>query len=320
LNSGVLLLRRLPVIAIVVLFYGYPTLVKTALSFFACVRIDDPHKQPYAQFAVANATKGYWTLEPSQECFTGWHKTWAFALGLPLTMLLCVVVPIWLFFFLHLNRSKIAQRAFQERYGFLYRNYKASKAWWEAVWAVQTVLLSAVTVFQFSIEAYTVVLLFSVLFVGNAVLQAVVKPYAEPRLHYTQLVATGFLFLTAQSTLVLFHPYADSTAASAIVPKVVGSILVFLNGAFVLWCLALIAVAAFKPGRVVCTVIGRWCHCLPPALPRVPQQQDSSNTVQGTACDSGELCGACSTAINITRPPKETAGPVKLAQLQLAPF
>jgi hypothetical protein len=163
-KPSVQLWSRLRVAALVVLFYAYPTMVKAALSFFACLQIDDPSKLPLpeSEYAVRNHTSGYWVGAIQQECFAGWHKSWALGLALPATLILCIGMPVGLLLFLWRNKANAAEAAFREHYGFLYRNYTDSKMWWEAVWAVQTVLLTAISVFHFSMKAY-----YSLLLIGT---------------------------------------------------------------------------------------------------------------------------------------------------------
>lgn len=153
------LLGRLRVAALVVAFYAYPTLVKAALIFFACLPIDNAAHSPHAEYAIRNHTAGYWVMDIQQECFTGSHRQWALGLGVPAVVVLCLGVPLALFLLLWCNTQNTSKKAFQQRYGFLYCNYADSKVWWEAVWAVQTVLLTAVSVFHFSARAYFSLLL-----------------------------------------------------------------------------------------------------------------------------------------------------------------
>jgi hypothetical protein len=88
--------RMLPVTALVLAFYAYPTLLKGALGFFACLRID---RGPVQYWRVGdppplNATQGYWTLDIQQQCFTGYHLGWALGQGLPAVLLLCIGMPV----------------------------------------------------------------------------------------------------------------------------------------------------------------------------------------------------------------------------------
>lgn len=96
---------------------------------------------------------------------------------------------------------------------------------WEVVWAVQTVLLTAVAVLQYSISAYYAMCLLSAICLASAVLEAVMQPSAGRRLHHLSLASSACPFLTAQCTLVLFtaSDYVESVPAP--VPVVIGVLL-----------------------------------------------------------------------------------------------
>lgn len=197
---------QLPIVAVVVVFYAFPTVVKTVLSFFACLPIDDASQQPYPEYAVRNHTAWYSLMDVNAECYVGWHRNWAFGLGLPAVLVLCVGLPVWLLvFLLRPGRSgEAAEASFQEQFGFLFRNYRDKFVAWEAVWAVQTVLLTAVAVLQYSISAYYSSILLAVIIFVKTVLEAVMQPYADKRLHHLSLTSSACLFLTAQCTQALF--------------------------------------------------------------------------------------------------------------------
>jgi len=252
-----LVVRQMPVIALVVTYYAYPTLVKASLSFFACLPIDDASKEPYPEYAIRNHTSGYYVGDMEQACFAGWHKAWAFGLGLPATLLLCVGVPMALFWGLLLNKAKCGEVSFREHFGFLYRNYTDEKVWWEAVWALQTVLLSSISTFHFTIKAYYSVILLSLVFLLGAVLQALAQPCAEPRLHHMQLASTACLFLTSFWTLSLFTLHNDAVAEA--VPIAVTVVLVCLNGTFVIWCVYNIVRCASGSFQMFCSRLGAAC-------------------------------------------------------------
>ena len=138
------------VAVLVLVIFAYPTLVKGGLSFFACVQIDDASKGPHTEYAALNHPAGYWVSDIQQECFAGWHKQWALGFGIPVVVLFCVGVLLGVWLLLWRNSSRLGDPDFRQYCGFLYRNYTESKAWWEAVWAVQTALLTAVSVFHFT--------------------------------------------------------------------------------------------------------------------------------------------------------------------------
>jgi hypothetical protein len=233
---------RLRVTLLVTAFFGYPTLVKGALSFFACLRIDDSaSKQPYLEYSIRNHAAGYFVGAIQQECFAGWHRSWALGFGLLAVLVLCIGVPVGLFLFLWKSKAKISDPTFCEHYGFLFRNYKDSKPWWEAVWAVQTVLLTAISVFHFTIQAYYALLLMKLTVLLSVAAQAVARPYAEPLLHRLHLASTCCLFFLVWLSLALLSATVVPGSAEFDRANIaVGAIMVVIACGYVACCLGII--------------------------------------------------------------------------------
>jgi hypothetical protein len=231
------LFRKLPVLAIVVLFYAYPTLTKASLGLFACLHIDDASKEPFAEFALANHTSGYWVGDIQKECYEGWHKSWALGLGVPAVLLFCVCLPIGMGLFLFFNRSQCGDLSFREHFGFLYRNTE-KRVWWEAVWAAQIVILTCISVFHFAIRTYYAILLFAFLFLIIAVLHMITQPCTEILLHRLQLGSMAALFCTSYCTLALFA--VKGRRIGGAVPLAVSILLISINCVFLLCCMYII--------------------------------------------------------------------------------
>ena len=244
--------RKLRVAVLVVAFYAYPTLVKASLSFFACLRIDDGSKQPYSEYSVLNHTAGYWVQDIQQECFAGWHREWALGLGFPAVIILCLGVPICLWVFLWTKEQSITDAGFREHYGFLYRNYTDRWVWWEAVWAAQTVLLTAVSVFHFIMQAYYALFAMCLVLLLSAGLQLLARPYAQNELHRLHLTSIWCLFFNAWLSIALFDDAVDATEATLRpLHTTIGVVLVLMNSCFIIWCLSKIV-------RAVSPTVVRW--------------------------------------------------------------
>jgi predicted outer membrane repeat protein len=297
---GATLLSKLPVTCLVVLIYAYPFLLRAALGFFACYRIDDANNgaDPYPQFAVANASQGYWVSALGQPCWQGWHGAWALGLGLPVSMLLCVGVPLAIVGLLRFNRKKLHDPAFKAHFGFLYRTFRDERCWWEGVWAAQTTVLVALSVFRYNLGAYFSVLLVSYMFGVTAGLQLLFKPYASRKLHIMQLVASICLFTTAYIALSLF---TVDVSTGSVYQQAVGAIAIVLNLGFILWCCYCIARSSRGPVLLMCKGV---CSCLtggrnaPPSSsngPPVESIPDSSNGDDNT--EGKESKSECTTVL-----------------------
>lgn len=285
------LISRLRVALIVVVFYAYPTLVKASLSFFACLRIDDADKQPYPEYAVLNRTAGYWVSDIQQECYAGWHKAWAFGLGLPAVLLLCFGVPVGLWWFLWANVKRASEASFEEIYGFLYRNYKSSTLWWDAVWSAQTVLLTLLSVFHHSIGAWHALLLMCLFLFLSASLQQWKRPYTDTVLHRLHLAATQCLLLNIWLAMNLY--YNTNTAAN-----------MFLGAAMVLVNFAFVSACVIKIVQLARTALQQPLQSLSRFATQLAARGSSSRPVVSAGLPSNSAANRDSVPIDTTEQPK----------------
>jgi hypothetical protein len=230
--------RKLPVTLLVVAFYAYPTLLRAALSFFACLRIGriPPEMQlPPGATAPLNHTAGYGVSDVSQQCFTGYHKGWVLGLGVPSVLLWCIGVPVAMGVGLFLCRAKADEDSFREHFGFLYRSYKPERMWWEAVWAARTVVLTLISVFAIPKERYFAVLSLHLVSLVSGALQIVFQPYAFATLHRMHMVSTSCLAATTLGALAMFaYDIQESTALRLRIAIAV--LVLVVNVVFVGWC------------------------------------------------------------------------------------
>ena len=263
---GATLRSKLPVTCLVVLIYAYPFLLRASLGFFACYHIDDASNpaDPYPQYAVANASQGYWVSSLGQPCWQGWHWAWALGFGLPVSLLLCLGVPLAIVALLRFNRGKLHDPAFKAHFGFLYRTFRDERCWWEGVWAAQTTILVALSVFRYNLGAYFSVVLVSYMFGVTAVLQLLFKPYALKKLHVMQLVGSVCLFTTAYIALSLF---TVDVSTGGLYRQVVGAIAIVINLSFVLWCCYCIVWSSRGPMVLLCKGV---CSCMTGGRSPVP--------------------------------------------------
>jgi hypothetical protein len=232
---GSMLIKKLPLMCVVTFFFAYPFLVRVSLGMFACLRLDratSPY-DPYPQFAVANASNGYWVHAMQQPCFEGWHLPWALALGLPCVLLFCMATPLALLIGLTVHKSKLQRADVRAQFGFLYRPYVEKRCWWEGLMTVQTMLLVTVSVFRYTLGGYYSALLVNIMFSAMATLQLVFKPFASHRLHLMQMMATGCLYLTTCIALSLFSVDLES---SQVFREVIGAVAVVFIVSFFIWC------------------------------------------------------------------------------------
>lgn len=121
--------------AIVLAFFFLPSLLRTAYGLFACLQLDVP-RPTAGTFFQFNAVGRFWLMDTNQQCFEGYHRVWALALGIPLLTLL-LTVPVGVMVFLYLHRNKLQESYYLQHYGFLYTSYRLKRCWWEGALALQ---------------------------------------------------------------------------------------------------------------------------------------------------------------------------------------
>jgi hypothetical protein len=210
--------------SLVVLFFFYPTLVRVGLGMFACIPLDSPKSGDI--HAIANATHGYWVPYLEQVCYEGWHKPWALGLGIPITLLFCLCVPVGIWVLLYLQ-SFLA-------IGFLSHNYKSSRYYWEAISTAQLAVVVAISVFRFNLGAYYATVLLNASYTLFFTMQYMYSPAAVRRLELMQMVSFASLSFTTYIALTAFT--GGGVAAPPLYSSIVGVFGLLVNVAFALWC------------------------------------------------------------------------------------
>ena len=326
------LASNLSVSFLVVLFFFYPFLVRVALGMFACLPLDvvgPGSDDPYPQYAVANATAGYWVSDMNQACYQGWHRAWALALGVPAAFIFCVGVPLGMGALLFFNHTKLhTEGVIKECIGFLYHNYRQKRYYWEVVSIVETAVLAAISVFVFSLGTFYAIVLLHASFAMVFVLQYIFEPYAMKLLNNTTLLSAGCLYATASIALTL---YQGDKVAPAAFGEVIGVFGLIINVAFILWCCfhmvkhsAGIVARLLKRAKKCC--LGSWgcmgCAKSGTDKKRVPSLKDSM-TVGGIEGRGEEGSGGLGTQSEGSRAGalagSRGASPKKYMEIELMP-
>jgi predicted outer membrane repeat protein len=231
------------VASLVTLFSVYPSLVAVSLSFFTCMPLDNERGQQgllseaYRQYAVANATYGYWVYDMQQPCWEGWHRAWALGLGIPCVVLFCIAVPVMLAWVLVANRRQIQSAGmFKKCLGFLYHSFRDDKFYWEVINTLQLAVLVAIKVFVHTLRPFYSTLLFQLCSAAMLALHYTVQPYVSARLNRTLSLSMGCMFITTSIALTLFSVDQEAPQGYADAAAVVGLV---VNVMFVVWCCSL---------------------------------------------------------------------------------
>ena len=244
--------------SLVVLFLLFPLLVQTSLNMFACIHVDNPHSKagPYPQYAVANASRGYWVWDVQQACWEGWHLSWGLGLGLPCFLLFCVLVPGAMFFVLHHKRAAMGEPE-DNHVGFLYHCLTPERYYWEVVASLQTIILVVVSTFSFVVGPLHATILMQVCFAGILAMQYIFKPFAFVQVQRMQVASSMCLLLTATIGLTTFD--GGTVAIPEAYKVVVGVLGLLVNLAFMCCCAWMTATVDKAVWTAWAKVAWEWC-------------------------------------------------------------
>ena len=243
-------------VAMCIVFMFLPTWVNTSLSLFTCITLDAPVDAPYQAESVGS----WWVEDMSQMCYSrsGYHRGWALGLGIPLTLLFCLALPIGVFLFMWYSRKqgKLQDMQFQKHYGFMYRLWRDEWCWWEAVVIFETICLVMMSTFGFALGPFYQTMITTAVLAAVGMLLLAVKPYKCPAANKVAVASVCILCFTAYSAMS-FLPYSG-VGPGPVYGNIMGVVLVLLNVAFLVgttWRLLRVvdwaAVKSFA-GRLCC--------------------------------------------------------------------
>jgi hypothetical protein len=222
--------ERLVAQSIIVCFLFYPIMLRSVMSLFACVPLDDPVSLPY----VANAVGSFWAADMTQQCYTGYHRWVAFGLGLPLLVLLVLALPVTMLGFILRHRKDLYSDKFRH-FSFMFSMYRPKKAWWEVVVLLQTATLVAISVFGFGLGTYYSCLLLTAALAFTMVLHLWSRPYTSMVAGRTSLRGLACVFFTSFAALSFLPTGTVSGQASVNQAYAItaGAVVLILNAVYV---------------------------------------------------------------------------------------
>jgi hypothetical protein len=213
---------------VTVLFFFMPSILHSTFGWFACIPIDALVAAPYAAGAVGS----FWLYDPDQLCYQGYHRAWAFGLGLPLLVIICVLLPASILRASLRNKaSRLTNPSTLKHNGFCSVCYLPAYGWWEVVVFGQTAVLTVVGVFGFKLGPLHQVIAFSGILPAMALLWQVAQPYVLPAAVSVTVQCIVCLFITNTANVV-FLDY-NTFKASATTAIAVGAGVLLINVVFV---------------------------------------------------------------------------------------
>jgi hypothetical protein len=177
----------------------------------------------------------FWLHDPGQLCYQGYHRAWAFGLGLPLLVVVCGLLPATLLWVLLRHRQQL-QLPTQDSnrmsgHSFLVFVYRPVYCWWELVVLFENAVLTAVAVFGFRLGPLHQIIAFSCVLALCGLLQIAAAPFVLPAANTVMLQSICCLFFSNMAN-VLFLTHGGFPG-SAVVLTAVASVVLCVNVVFV---------------------------------------------------------------------------------------
>ena len=126
------------------IFLLHPTITKSTLGLFECLRINDN------SFRVR--------MHMDYECYSTDHLMWLSVIGIPNLIIWVIFCPAFAFIILFRNRNKLDDESVKQYYLILYQGIERNKFYWEFVNTLRkTIVLSVNTVLSMISTTYRII-------------------------------------------------------------------------------------------------------------------------------------------------------------------
>jgi hypothetical protein len=252
-SSAALMVDLLTSVAMVVVFFFLPSVLRTMFGLFVCIPLDKSVPPPYSVQAVGS----FWVYDVGTQCFSpSWHKAPSLGLGLPLMLLLSIGLPVAIILITVRNRRRLHELMFSKYWGFLTHPYRSRCCWWEAVLVWETVALVAVSAFGVSVGAFYHCILMIATLMLMMYLLLVFRPYAHATAARCMLQCVQRLLLTSFIGLA-FMPVGAIRPSTAY-GLAMGVVLLVVHVAFI--CSVLVQLLFAVQWRRIGLVLQKWCQ------------------------------------------------------------
>eukprot|EP00775_Hariotina_reticulata_P002453 gene2453-2756_t len=248
------------VLAMVILFFFFPSLARAALGLFMCVHVK-------GDAAVGLPNRSLWMFDTSQACWGPSHSAYALGFGIPLLLTVFVGMPAGVGCVLWFGRRRAEQQWLVTHFGFLFVHFRSECYMWEVVTLVQTLVVVVVSVLSYQLGAFYQALLLNAVLVVIAVMLLWFRPFTSRRVQYMAVASLGCQLLTSYAAMSFMSlPRIIGTAGSCVdndddlgpaymaYKAVVGAVILIVNVLFLLVAL-LVLLHALSRNEVVGAVL-----------------------------------------------------------------
>ncbi|EWS75598.1 transmembrane protein, putative (macronuclear) [Tetrahymena thermophila SB210] len=145
--------------AIFIFILVQPDLVSQMIALLSCRVIGD------SSYILYNIT---------YECNTSQYQTYSSTLVAPCLLVFAFIIPIGLFYILYRNKNDLQNIQVYKKYGFLYREYKSQKYYWESVKILEKMIIIIVLNFysqDINVKGVLIFIVVSLYGIASSVLQ-----------------------------------------------------------------------------------------------------------------------------------------------------
>ncbi|MEW5314319.1 MAG: hypothetical protein WDW38_005827 [Sanguina aurantia] len=226
---------RMIITTLSIIFYCYDDLSDSFVKTFSCPALDPTEEVAYVGFM--RAPGGYWASDMELKCLQGPHAWLALGVGLPGICLICIGWPLitalrWVGY----NRNCLMDIDFEERYGFLYADYKPSYFYWDSIVMLRKLAMVVIVVFMNNgpkdgLTTYEVPVALGVIIFTTSI-QVMCNPFKTKRANHLELVALSALVIMLYLALFIVPgpPDAIYTLLCVFLLFMNGSLLAYFSG------------------------------------------------------------------------------------------
>ncbi|EWS76834.1 transmembrane protein, putative, partial (macronuclear) [Tetrahymena thermophila SB210] len=169
--------------AIFIFILVQPDLVSQMIAILSCRVIGD------SSYILYNVT---------YECNTNQHQRYSSTLVAPCLLVFAFIIPIGLFYILYRNKNDLQNIQIYKKYGFLYKEYKIQKYYWEFVKMLEKILIIIVLNFysqDINVKGVLIFIVVSLYGIASSVLQPYrLSGYNTVDFYQTNVCAVSVLF------------------------------------------------------------------------------------------------------------------------------
>ena len=180
---------------VVQIFFFQPSIVQYTFSMFNCSELD-----PDEMFLSDNLSIPCWKNE---------HLIYTLAVALPSLLVWCILIPFGLLIFLRRQRAVLGETSQMLKYGFLYKEFRNDKFYWEFFTMLRKLLMICSVVFLKDASMVVQGLVTFIIILVGFIFQDKLRPYKYDQLNKMETWSILASAVTIYAGIMLFGEVSD---------------------------------------------------------------------------------------------------------------